>query len=80
MVNEPVISSKKWIQCTLLIRCSIKKLSESIDYYQEIENATWMLTVFSCFGQYLCLHFESRVKFSSPKIKGQLQFWMCLGN
>ncbi|KAF7836179.1 E3 ubiquitin-protein ligase DIS1-like isoform X2 [Senna tora] len=26
---------------------------------QEVENATWMLTVFSCFGQYFCLHFEA---------------------
>ncbi|CAD5167859.1 unnamed protein product [Musa acuminata subsp. malaccensis] len=23
----------------------------------EVENATWMLMVFSCFGQYFCLHF-----------------------
>ncbi|MBA0702313.1 hypothetical protein Golax_005564, partial [Gossypium laxum] len=26
---------------------------------QEVENATWMLTVFHCFGQYFCLHFEA---------------------
>nr|AXO66325.1 ubiquitin protein ligase activity [Fraxinus mandshurica] len=25
----------------------------------EVENATWMLTVFSCFRQYFCLHFEA---------------------
>ncbi|KAH1064411.1 hypothetical protein J1N35_029398 [Gossypium stocksii] len=25
----------------------------------EVKNATWMLTVFSCFGQYFCLHFEA---------------------
>ncbi|XP_031474937.1 E3 ubiquitin-protein ligase DIS1-like isoform X1 [Nymphaea colorata] len=25
----------------------------------EVENATWMLTVFSCYGQYFCLHFEA---------------------
>jgi len=25
----------------------------------EVENATWMLTVFNCFGQYFCLHFEA---------------------
>ncbi|KAE8717846.1 putative E3 ubiquitin-protein ligase SINAT1 [Hibiscus syriacus] len=25
----------------------------------EVENATWMLTVFSCCGQYFCLHFEA---------------------
>ncbi|RRT36818.1 hypothetical protein B296_00047217 [Ensete ventricosum] len=25
----------------------------------EVESANWMLTVFSCFGQYLCLHFEA---------------------
>ncbi|KAG6531508.1 hypothetical protein ZIOFF_005322 [Zingiber officinale] len=26
---------------------------------REVENATWMLTVFHCFGQYFCLHFEA---------------------
>ncbi|XP_044504753.1 E3 ubiquitin-protein ligase SINAT2-like isoform X2 [Mangifera indica] len=26
---------------------------------QEVENATWMLTVFNCFGQQFCLHFEA---------------------
>lgn len=26
---------------------------------REVENATWMLTVFYCFGQYFCLHFEA---------------------
>ncbi|KMZ74915.1 E3 ubiquitin-protein ligase SINAT2 [Zostera marina] len=25
----------------------------------EVENATWMLTVFNCFGQHFCLHFEA---------------------
>lgn len=25
----------------------------------EVDNATWMLTVFNCFGQYFCLHFEA---------------------
>ncbi|KAL4269551.1 hypothetical protein GQ457_HM001580 [Hibiscus cannabinus] len=25
----------------------------------EVENATWMLTVFNCYGQYFCLHFEA---------------------
>ncbi|KAH9740821.1 E3 ubiquitin-protein ligase SINAT2 [Citrus sinensis] len=25
----------------------------------EIENATWMLTVFNCFGRHFCLHFEA---------------------
>lgn len=25
----------------------------------EVENATWMLTVFNCFGQFFCLHFEA---------------------
>jgi len=25
----------------------------------EVENATWMLTVFNCFGKYFCLHFEA---------------------
>ncbi|KAH0719955.1 hypothetical protein KY284_004985 [Solanum tuberosum] len=26
---------------------------------REVENATWMLTVFNCFSQYFCLHFEA---------------------
>lgn len=26
---------------------------------QEVENATWMLTVFNCFGHQFCLHFEA---------------------
>eukprot|EP00271_Cylindrocystis_brebissonii_P013157 TRINITY_DN32768_c0_g1_i1.p1 TRINITY_DN32768_c0_g1~~TRINITY_DN32768_c0_g1_i1.p1 ORF type:complete len:327 (-),score=42.27 TRINITY_DN32768_c0_g1_i1:1030-2010(-) len=26
---------------------------------QEVENATWMLTVFQCHGQHFCLHFEA---------------------
>lgn len=26
---------------------------------REVDNATWMLTVFNCFGQYFCLHFEA---------------------
>ncbi|KAJ3692274.1 hypothetical protein LUZ60_012624 [Juncus effusus] len=26
---------------------------------RDVENATWMLTVFHCFGQYFCLHFEA---------------------
>ncbi|CAL1386168.1 unnamed protein product [Linum trigynum] len=26
---------------------------------QEIDNATWMLTVFNCFGRQFCLHFEA---------------------
>ncbi|KAK8651277.1 hypothetical protein V6N13_140885 [Hibiscus sabdariffa] len=25
----------------------------------EVENATWMLTVFNCFGEHFCLHFEA---------------------
>ncbi|URE27662.1 hypothetical protein MUK42_12992 [Musa troglodytarum] len=25
----------------------------------KVENATWMLMVFSCFGQYFCVHFEA---------------------
>ncbi|GAB4834574.1 E3 ubiquitin-protein ligase sinat3 [Ancistrocladus abbreviatus] len=25
----------------------------------EVENATWLLTVFQCFGHYFCLHFEA---------------------
>ncbi|XXG51349.1 hypothetical protein AAC387_Pa02g5145 [Persea americana] len=26
---------------------------------EEVENATWMLTVFNCFGKQFCLHFET---------------------
>ncbi|CAI9106816.1 OLC1v1006044C1 [Oldenlandia corymbosa var. corymbosa] len=26
---------------------------------QEVQNATWMLTVFNCFGYHFCLHFEA---------------------
>ncbi|XP_042046414.1 E3 ubiquitin-protein ligase SINAT5-like isoform X1 [Salvia splendens] len=26
---------------------------------RDVENATWMLTVFNCFGHYFCLHFEA---------------------
>lgn len=26
---------------------------------QEVENATWMLTIFNCFGYQFCLHFEA---------------------
>ncbi|XP_065861737.1 E3 ubiquitin-protein ligase SINAT2-like [Euphorbia lathyris] len=26
---------------------------------QEIDNATWMLTIFNCFGRQFCLHFEA---------------------
>ncbi|XP_057955620.1 E3 ubiquitin-protein ligase SINAT2-like [Malania oleifera] len=26
---------------------------------QEVENATWMLTIFNCFGRQFCLHFEA---------------------
>lgn len=29
------------------------------DAFLQVENATWMLTVFTAFGQHFCLHFEA---------------------
>ncbi|KAG6787722.1 hypothetical protein POTOM_003766 [Populus tomentosa] len=40
----------------------------------EVENATWMLTVFSCFGQYFCLHFEAFHLGMSPVYIAFLRF------
>ncbi|XP_042469060.1 E3 ubiquitin-protein ligase DIS1-like isoform X2 [Zingiber officinale] len=40
----------------------------------EVENATWMLTVFSCFGQYFCLHFEAFQLGTSPVYIAFLRF------
>ncbi|XP_057976592.1 E3 ubiquitin-protein ligase DIS1 [Malania oleifera] len=40
----------------------------------EVENATWMLTVFSCFGQYFCLHFEAFQLGMSPVYIAFLRF------
>ncbi|KAK7243374.1 hypothetical protein RIF29_38168 [Crotalaria pallida] len=41
---------------------------------QEVENATWMLTLFSCFGQYFCLHFEAFQLGTAPVYIAFLQF------
>lgn len=41
---------------------------------QEVENATWMLTVFSCFGQYFCLHFEAFQLGTAPVYMAFLRF------
>ncbi|XP_008786900.1 E3 ubiquitin-protein ligase DIS1-like isoform X3 [Phoenix dactylifera] len=40
----------------------------------EVENATWMLTVFSCFGQYFCLHFEAFQMAMAPVYTAFLRF------
>ncbi|KAL6008263.1 E3 ubiquitin-protein ligase sinat2 [Asimina triloba] len=41
---------------------------------QEAENATWMLTVFNCFGQHFCLHFEAFVLGMAPVYMAFLRF------
>ncbi|GAA0151778.1 ubiquitin-protein ligase [Lithospermum erythrorhizon] len=40
----------------------------------EVENATWMLTVFNCFGRQFCLHFEAFQLGMSPVYMTFLQF------
>ncbi|PKU61285.1 E3 ubiquitin-protein ligase SINAT3 [Dendrobium catenatum] len=40
----------------------------------EVENATWMLTVFHCFGQYFCLHFEAFQIGTAPVYMAFLRF------
>ncbi|PKA47799.1 E3 ubiquitin-protein ligase SINAT2 [Apostasia shenzhenica] len=40
----------------------------------EVENATWMLTVFNCFGQHFCLHFEAFLLGMSPVYMAFLRF------
>nr|DAD36479.1 TPA_asm: hypothetical protein HUJ06_007120 [Nelumbo nucifera] len=41
---------------------------------QEVENATWMLTVFNCFGQHFCLHFEAFLLGIAPVYMAFLRF------
>ncbi|TXG63034.1 hypothetical protein EZV62_010028 [Acer yangbiense] len=42
---------------------------------REVENATWMLTVFHCFGQYFCLHFEAfQLSMAAPVYMAFLRF------
>ncbi|KAI8027348.1 E3 ubiquitin-protein ligase SINAT3 [Camellia lanceoleosa] len=41
---------------------------------REVENATWMLTVFNCFGQYFCLHFEAFQLGMAPVYMAFLRF------
>ncbi|EYU25232.1 hypothetical protein MIMGU_mgv1a011878mg [Erythranthe guttata] len=41
---------------------------------REVENATWMLTVFHCFGQYFCLHFEAFQLGAAPVYMAFLRF------
>ncbi|XP_072980150.1 E3 ubiquitin-protein ligase SINAT2-like [Typha angustifolia] len=40
----------------------------------EVENATWMLTVFKCFGQHFCLHFEAFLLGTAPVYMAFLRF------
>ncbi|KAJ4805199.1 E3 ubiquitin-protein ligase [Rhynchospora pubera] len=40
----------------------------------EVENATWMLTVFNCFEQHFCLHFEAFVLGKEPVYMAFLRF------
>ncbi|PSR86877.1 E3 ubiquitin-protein like [Actinidia chinensis var. chinensis] len=41
---------------------------------REVENATWMLTVFNCFGHQFCLHFEAFNIGMSPVYMAFLRF------
>ncbi|KAG2701457.1 hypothetical protein I3760_06G045500 [Carya illinoinensis] len=41
---------------------------------REVENATWMLTVFHCFGQYFFLHFEAFQLGMAPVYMAFLRF------
>ncbi|GFY92369.1 protein with RING/U-box and TRAF-like domain [Actinidia rufa] len=41
---------------------------------REVENATWMLTVFNCFGQYFCPHFEAFQLRMAPVYMAFLRF------
>lgn len=40
----------------------------------EVENATWMLTVFNCFGKQFCLHFEGFQLGTAPVFMAFLRF------
>ncbi|WJX17738.1 E3 ubiquitin-protein ligase sinat2 [Trifolium repens] len=40
----------------------------------EVENATWMLTVFNCFGKHFCLHFEAFLLGTNPVYMAFLRF------
>ncbi|WCJ34040.1 Protein with RING/U-box and TRAF-like domains [Euphorbia peplus] len=40
----------------------------------EVENATWMLTVFNCFGRQFCLHFEAFQHGTAPVYMAFLRF------
>ncbi|PKU70035.1 E3 ubiquitin-protein ligase SINAT5 [Dendrobium catenatum] len=41
---------------------------------REVDNATWMLTVFNCFGQYFCLHFEAFLLHKAPVYMAFLRY------
>eukprot|EP00250_Pteridium_aquilinum_P024065 c2827_g1_i1 orf=508-1443(+) len=41
---------------------------------EEVENATWMLTVFHCFGRHFCLHFEAFLLGMAPVYMAFLRF------
>ncbi|KAH6812546.1 hypothetical protein C2S51_026308 [Perilla frutescens var. frutescens] len=40
----------------------------------EVENATWMLTVFNCFGRQFCLHFEAFLLGTAPAYMAFVRF------
>ncbi|PKA58836.1 E3 ubiquitin-protein ligase SINAT3 [Apostasia shenzhenica] len=40
----------------------------------EVENATWMLTVFKCYGEHFCLHFEAFLLGAAPVYMAFLRF------
>ncbi|PKI73607.1 hypothetical protein CRG98_005981 [Punica granatum] len=40
----------------------------------EVENATWMLTIFNCFGRQFCLHFEAFQLGTAPVYMAFLRF------
>ncbi|GJN18898.1 hypothetical protein PR202_gb06109 [Eleusine coracana subsp. coracana] len=40
----------------------------------QMESATWMLTVFKCFGQHFCLHFEAFLLGMAPVYMAFLRF------
>ncbi|KAL0925344.1 hypothetical protein M5K25_003665 [Dendrobium thyrsiflorum] len=41
---------------------------------REVDNATWMLTVFNCFGKYFCLHFEAFLLHKAPVYMAFLRY------
>ncbi|CAF2140584.1 unnamed protein product [Brassica napus] len=57
--------------------CIVVALSTTVNVKsnpQEVENATWMLTVFNCFGRQFCLHFEAFQLGTAPVYMAFLRF------